>query len=334
MVLNQIFTPPNIKISVQAMKNKKNPQLGFGTYKIKTSVAKMTEILETAYLAKYDYIDTAEFYRNESVIGAALQNLKTKYGATFDFPVQTKVWPYNYANVRKSVLRSMQKLRVKQLDSVVLHWPGSNLAYDLIAWEQLIELQNEGLIRQIGVSNFEPDMLKFFKPITKVMPAVNQVQFNVYNHSYNYSAMQKVGIQMQAWRPLTLTIKELHADPLIQELATAYSTTPTGIAIGFIKKLKIDPIVKSVTLSRIKANAQAFHGINLTDGDLKKLIAIEQKNKELRFWNAYDCKLSNLAVQNMRKKIEKIKNQKPAIRKITNFFRILRIFRAAYWPKK
>lgn len=113
---------------------KRKVLLGYGTYRItSTDPAEFVRLLDAAYQAKYDYIDTAYYYQNESQIGAALQTLKQKYGPDFHFPVQTKIWPDQYLTARQAVLAALQRLQLQTLDSVLLHRPSPNLACDLLA---------------------------------------------------------------------------------------------------------------------------------------------------------------------------------------------------------
>ncbi|MDQ0514277.1 2,5-diketo-D-gluconate reductase A [Mycoplasmoides fastidiosum] len=252
--------------------------LGFGTFRYENgTVDSFVQSLNAAYQSKYDYIDTAKYYENEAEIGQALVILKEKYGENFHFPVQTKVWTEDYLDAYNAVLGSMERLQLKQLDSVLLHRPSTNLANDISAWKDLIKLQKEGLVKQIGVSNYDNEMLYFFKEVTGVLPTVNQIQFNIYNARLDrYFNNSRIGISLQAWRPLTFRINELLTDPVVQELAKKHQTTPTGIAIAFNKFLGIDPIIKSTHPERIIANAQAFHTINLEEADVSKLLSLNR----------------------------------------------------------
>ncbi|WP_391591620.1 Aldo/keto reductase [[Mycoplasma] cavipharyngis] len=246
--------------------------LGYGTYLYNGDSESFTKALDAAYQSKYDYIDTAKYYQNETEIGIALANLRKKYGSSFHFPVQTKVWPDDYLDARNQVLLSMERLQLKQLDSVLLHRPSYNLAKDIIAWKDLIQLQKEGLVKQIGVSNYDNEMLFYFEKITNVLPSVNQIEFNLYNARYDRAITnQRLDVHIQAWRPLTNDIDYLNQDPIVQSLSEKYQTTPTGIAIAFIKALGMDPIIKSTHPERIIANAKAFYDVNLSSEDLAKL---------------------------------------------------------------
>jgi len=72
---------------------------------------------------------------------------------------------------------SLKKLRVEYLDLVLLHWPFGNY---YAAWRELEKLYEEGKIRAIGVSNFNPDRLIDLIHYNKVVPAVNQVETHLF----------------------------------------------------------------------------------------------------------------------------------------------------------
>ncbi|MDQ0514335.1 2,5-diketo-D-gluconate reductase A [Mycoplasmoides fastidiosum] len=274
--------------------------LGFGTYQMQEdSLEKWVEIIETAYQSKYAYIDTAKYYKNEAMIGQALELLRTKYGPDFHFPVQTKIWPGNYPKARAAVLDSLKKLRLEQLDSVLLHWPSPNFAQDLVAWEALIQLQKEGLIKSIGVSNYPVAMLGFFAKITGVMPATNQLQYSLYNQEYDLQAFKNLNVHVQAWRPLTDSLTQLHQDSLVNVMAQKYKTTPPGIALAFVKAQNVDVIVKSVNPHRIKANAEAYFNVNLATEDLEELVTTAVQKPNRFFWTPYLQPLGPTAEQQL-----------------------------------
>ncbi|WP_391592194.1 Aldo/keto reductase [[Mycoplasma] cavipharyngis] len=278
--------------------------LGYGTYLIKNqNIETWVQLLETAYLAKYDYIDTAKLYQNETEIGHALEVLKAKYGLNFNFKIQTKIWPKNYPKARQAVLDSLKKLKVKQLDSVLLHWPSPDFAQDLLAWEALIQLQKEGYIKSIGVSNYPANMLSFFSAVTNHSPKFNQIQYSLYNQKYNLADFEALKIHLQAWRPLTDSIPDLSNDQVLVKIAKELQTDPTAIAISFVKSQNLDVIVKSVNLQRIEKNAQAYHQIDLNQSQIVKLKAIKRQNKNFVFWKPFNQPLNDQTISRLKKRM-------------------------------
>lgn len=250
--------------------------LGYGTYKIEDiSVSEMKELLWTAFKSGYDYIDTASYYKNEAIIGQALTELRAEKGSSFNFPVQTKLWTEDFIKARKVILESRKLLNLDVIHSVLLHRPSTNLAKDIAAWKVLIELQKEGIIGEIGVSNYDYEMIHYLEKATGVKPEYNQIEFSIFNSRFDrYVSNLKKNIEIQAWRPLTNDLEKLSEEPVVQKLMQKYNTSASGIALGYLKFFKISPIVKSSKKNHIIENAKAFFSINLSLEDVKELRAL------------------------------------------------------------
>ena len=144
------------------------PMLGFGTFLM--GGAECEESVLTALRSGYRMIDTAEAYGNEEVVGNAIVKSGIPREELF---LVTKVNFRSYENTRATVEASLEKLKTSYLDLVLLHWPFGNY---YAAWRELEKLYQEGTIRAIGVSNFDPDRLIDLIEFNQVTPAVNQIE--------------------------------------------------------------------------------------------------------------------------------------------------------------
>lgn len=144
------------------------PVLGFGTFMMNGSECE--ESVLTAIRAGYRMIDTAEAYGNEEAVGNAI--IKSGVSRKELFLV-TKVNFRSYENTRETVEASLKKLKTDYLDLVLLHWPFGNY---YTAWRELEKLYQNGTIRAIGVSNFNPDRLIDLIEFNQVPPAVDQIE--------------------------------------------------------------------------------------------------------------------------------------------------------------
>lgn len=144
------------------------PMLGFGTFLM--GGAECEESVLTALRSGYRLIDTAEAYGNEEAVGNATQKSGIPREELF---LVTKVNFRSYENTRRAVEASLEKLKTSYLDLVLLHWPFGNY---YAAWRELEKLYQEGKIRAIGVSNFDPDRLIDLIEFNQVVPAVNQIE--------------------------------------------------------------------------------------------------------------------------------------------------------------
>lgn len=153
------------------MNEKQLPQIGFGTWLL-TDFPTLEKAIETALNTGYRHIDTAQVYNNEYDIGEILAKQSISRDELF---LTTKVAPQNYLNfTRQSVEESLTRLQTEYLDLVLLHAelsPELNLA----AYNELINLQKEGKIKHIGVSNFSIKGIENLINKTGVKPYCNQI---------------------------------------------------------------------------------------------------------------------------------------------------------------
>ena len=142
------------------------PALGFGTFKMNGE--ECAQSVAEAIRCGYRMIDTAEAYKNEEAVGAGIAE-----GGLF---IVTKVNFRSYPKTHETVEASLKKLRTDYLDLVLLHWP---LGDYYAAWRELEKLYAEGVVRAIGVSNFNPDRLIDLIEFNEVTPAANQIEMHL-----------------------------------------------------------------------------------------------------------------------------------------------------------
>ena len=176
------------------------PQLGFGIWRVPEATAAAT--VESALRAGYRLIDGAYLYLNEAGLGAGLRASGVPRDEVF---VTTKVWNNEQGRdrARASVERSLKTIGIDQLDLVLIHWPAPDQDLYVETWKAFIEMRDEGLMRSIGVSNFNKDHLDRIIEATGVVPALNQIELNP---ELQQPVMRDVdaarGIVTQAWTPL------------------------------------------------------------------------------------------------------------------------------------
>lgn len=134
-------------------------------------------------------IDTAEAYGNEKEVGEGIKLSGIDRKELF---LITKVNFKSYEQTEQTVLQSLENLQTYYIDLLLLHWPFANY---YAAWRSLEKLYADGKIRAIGVSNFEPDQLLDLIAYNKIIPAVNQIETNLYcQRSTERSWMDKKGL--------------------------------------------------------------------------------------------------------------------------------------------
>ena len=249
----------------------KMPALGFGTYQI-TDPVECEKVVISAIKAGYRLIDTAQAYGNEEAVGKAIKNCGVQRADLF---ITTKIWFHNYeaGDCRKSVLESMEKLGVTYLDMVLLHWPFGNT---YAAWRDLEALYEEGKIRAIGISNFNPDRMIDFIKFNKVAPALNQIETHLFSQrTQEHKWLEKYGVAHQAYAPLGQgRANEMFQTQAVQKAAAAHGKTPAQIALRFLVQSGVSVIPKSVHMERIQENIDIFD-FELTEKEMAELRTLD-----------------------------------------------------------
>lgn len=245
------------------------PVLGLGVWQM--AAGRETEQAVTwALEAGYRHIDTATMYRNEESVGAALKHSDLPREDVF---VTTKLLPGRGSPARE-LDKSLRRLGLDHVDLYLIHWPLP--VGNARIWRQLEALQEQGLARAIGVSNFGRDRLAKLLRSAIRRPAVNQVQFSPYHYRsrlLEYCNEQQV--VFEAYSPLARG-RGLD-NPVITAIAERLGRTPAQVLLRWAIQHKTVVIPKSSRQDRIRSNAQLFD-FELTDTDMQNLDALDQTN--------------------------------------------------------
>jgi len=248
------------------------PQLGFGVWQVPDEEA--TSVVAEALQAGYRSIDTAAAYGNESGVGAAIAQSDVDRDELF---VTTKLW--NSEHGHDSALRafdeSMKKLGLDVLDLYLIHWPTPARDLYVDTWKAFVRLQEEGRVRAIGVSNFQPAHLRRLADETGVVPAVNQIELHPYFQQGELRAFHaEHGILTEAWSPLGQG-GELLKDPVVAEIAERHGRSAAQVVLRWHVQLGNVVIPKSVTPSRIRENIAVFD-FELSDTEVAALSTLDR----------------------------------------------------------
>lgn len=251
----------------------KMPWLGLGVYKAEEG-DEVVDAVKAAIKVGYRSIDTASFYGNESGVGKAIKDSGVPREDLF---ITTKVWntEQGYESTLASFEESRKKLDVDYVDLFLVHWPVSGKYKD--TWRALEKLYKDGLVRAIGVSNFNIHHLEDLMADAEVKPMVNQVEYHPLLTQKDLLAYCKEqNIQLEAWRPLTKG--EIFTNPVITELAEKYGKTPAQIILRWDLEHGVVTIPKSVREARIKENSDIFD-FSLSPDDVKKIDGLNQNHR-------------------------------------------------------
>lgn len=240
------------------------PLLGFGTFQMNGDTCR--DAVCAAIQTGYRLIDTAEAYGNEAAVGQGIQASGIPRSDLF---LVTKVNFRSYDHARDTVLTSLDKLQTDYLDLVLLHWPFGNY---YAAWRELEQLHEEGIIRAIGISNFDPDRMIDLMQFHHVTPAVNQLETNLHcQRQTEREWLTKYQVQPMAYAPLGQGQREkMFTEPQVLALAERYGKTPGQILLRFLTQQQIVAIPKSVHPERMAENLASFD-FALTQEELEAL---------------------------------------------------------------
>jgi diketogulonate reductase-like aldo/keto reductase len=246
------------------------PVLGLGVWQMAAGT-ETEQAVEWALEAGYRHIDTASMYRNEQSVAAALRRSGLPREQVF---VTTKLLP-THASAARELARSLRRLALDHVDLYLIHWP-LPLANARL-WRQLESLQEQGLARAIGVSNFGRNRLEALLRSADRAPAVNQVQFSPFHFRRRLlDYCLKQGIVFEAYSPLARG-EGLH-HPTITDIAERLGRTPAQVMLRWAIQHQAVVIPKSSREDRIRSNAQLFD-FELAEPDMQTLDRLDRTNE-------------------------------------------------------
>ncbi|MFL0288155.1 aldo/keto reductase [Mycobacterium sp. SMC-18] len=246
------------------------PVVGLGVWQ--TPAEDTERAVSAALHAGYRHIDTAAAYGNEDGVGRAVAASGIPREDVF---VVTKLWnsDQGYEKTLAAFDASMARLGLDYLDLYLIHWPtpAQNLFID--TFKAFAHLRDQGRIRAIGVSNFEPEHLKLLIDATGIVPAVNQIELHPrLPQAELRETHARYGIATEAWSPLGQG--SLLADPIVTTIAERHGKTPAQVLIRWHIQLGNIVIPKSVNPDRIASNFDVFD-FELSEADIASIATLD-----------------------------------------------------------
>jgi 2,5-diketo-D-gluconate reductase A len=249
------------------------PQVGLGVYQ--TPPEDTERAVTTALQAGYRHIDTAAAYGNEREVGRAVKNCGLPREDVF---VTTKLWnaDQGYDTTLAAFDASMKRLGLSgsddYLDLYLIHWPMPSDNLFVNTFKAFATLRDQGRIRSIGVSNFEPEHLRILVDATGIVPSVNQIELHpLLQQEELREAHAQMGIATEAWSPLGQG--SLLENPEVTALAESHGKTPAQVLIRWHIQLGNIVIPKSVTPKRIVSNFDVFD-FELSEQDMASVSSL------------------------------------------------------------
>ena len=265
-------TSPNITLN----DGNQIPQLGYGVWQVEDDVAE--KVVVQALDAGYRHVDTAKIYGNEAGVGRALAESDVDENDVF---VTTKLWndDQGYESALEAFDASIERLGLtKPLDLYLIHWAQPANGKYLDTWKAFIELQKQGKVKSIGVSNFPEEQLREIIDETGVTPAIHQIELHPYfNQEHMRRVNEELGIKTEAWSPLGQG-GDVLKEKVVTDIAEKHDAQPGQVIIAWHLAIGNVVIPKSVTPERIVSNlasvdlhlsneeVEAINGLTRDDG--------------------------------------------------------------------
>lgn len=269
---------PDIDIPTYALNDGTTlPAIGFGTYPLRGEDG--TTAMVSALEAGYRLLDTAVNYENESEVGEAIR----RSGLPRDSVLIASKIPgrhHAYDDAISSVRASLERLGVERTDLHLIHWPNPSQGTYVEAWRALVQLQKDGLVRSIGVSNFTEEHLTRIIDDTGVTPAVNQVELHPrFPQAHLREVHERLGIRTEAWSPMGKGRAPL-AESAVTSAATTYDVSPGQVILRWHVQLGSLPIPKSADPTRQVQNLDVF-GFELTEAEMAAITSLAEDDGRL-----------------------------------------------------
>jgi 2,5-diketo-D-gluconate reductase B len=253
----------------QTIKGEKVPALGLGTWRL--SGEECSRAVERALALGYRHIDSAQMYRNEDEVGKGMQSSGVNREEVF---LTTKVWPsdFSYKRIIETTRESLKRLRTVRVDLLLMHWPSEGVPLEETL-SAMRELQEEGSVRHIGVSNFPPSMVEDATRHAEIF--CNQVEYHPYQAQDDLLEQAKeMDYLLTAYRPLSKgTILN---DETLQEIAEAHGKTPAQVALRWlIQQEKVAAIPKATSEDHLKSNLDVFD-FELSEEEMERIFGLSR----------------------------------------------------------
>jgi 2,5-diketo-D-gluconate reductase B len=253
----------------QIIKGEKVPSLGLGTWRL--TGAECTKTVERALAFGYRHIDTAQIYRNEEQVGRGIQSSEVNREEVF---LVTKVWTSDFSHQRtiESTRESLRKLGTDYVDLLLMHWPNPSVPLEETLGA-MTELQNEGSVRHVGVSNFPPSMVEEAARYATVF--CNQVEYHPYKGQGELLEQAKnMDYLLTAYSPVAKGA--VLNDRRLLGIGEAHGKMPTQVALRWlIQQEKVAAIPKATSEEHLRGNLDVFD-FELSDEEMGRIFGLRR----------------------------------------------------------
>jgi diketogulonate reductase-like aldo/keto reductase len=248
------------------------PILGFGVFQIADPVECERSVVD-AIQTGYTHIDTAASYQNEEAVGRGIQQSGVPREKLF---ITTKLWIQStgYEGTRKAFERSLNRLQLDYLDLYLIHQPYGDVYGEWCAME---ELYQQGKVKAIGVSNFQPDRIMDLMIHNKIAPAVNQIEVNPFQQQIETQKfLQANSVQVEAWAPFAEGKNNIFQNELLLSIAAKHNKSVAQVILRWVVQRGIIALAKSTRKERMLENINVLD-FELSAEDMAAITTLDTK---------------------------------------------------------
>lgn len=251
------------------------PILGLGTWDLRGR--QCARIVEQAVRLGYRHIDTAQIYENEREVG---EGVRASGVSRPDVFITTKVWTSRFAPsaLERSVKESLAKLRMAEVDLLLLHWPNPEVPLSE-TMAALCKMKKIGCARHIGVSNFTVALLDAAVKFATEPLVTNQIECHPYlDQSKVIAACRQHGLAVTAYSPVARG--RASRDPLLIRIARTYGKTASQVSLRYLVQQGIVVIPRTSRIERLSENMDIFD-FALTETEIAEIRALAKPSGRL-----------------------------------------------------
>jgi 2,5-diketo-D-gluconate reductase A len=248
------------------------PILGFGVFQI-TDLAECERSVVDAIQTGYSHIDTAASYMNEEAVGRGIKQSGVAREKLF---ITTKLWIQSngYENTLKAFDRSLKRLQLDYIDLYLIHQPFGDVYGE---WRAMEELYQQGKVRAIGVSNFQPDRIMDLMTHNQITPAVNQIEVNPFQQQIDTQKfLQDNSVQVEAWAPFAEGRNNIFQNELLLSMGAKHKKSVPQVILRWLVQRGIIALSKSTRKERMRENISVFD-FELNAEDMTTITTLDTK---------------------------------------------------------
>src|ERR1700720_1908948 len=246
----------------------KIPAIGLGTWELRGRTC--ARLVEQALRLGYRHVDTAQVYENEREVGDGLRASGVRRD---EVVITTKIWTSHFAphDLERSTRESLNKLRVSEVDLLLLHWPNPHVPLSETLGA-LAHAKQLGMAKHIGVSNFTVALIEEALAACPEPLVCDQVEYHPYlDQTKVREACARHGMALVAYSPVAKG--RIKNDATLARIGQAYGKTAAQVCLRWLVQQNVSAIPRTSRIERLSENIDIFD-FQLSDDEMRRISAM------------------------------------------------------------